>query len=100
MPNMACQARETAVLTKAPMVKTYLPLVLQDGLLKDNRRMLAGFMAGVTEALVIVTPFEVVKIRLQQQRGLSKELLKYRVRSCSCTTGVQSGGARALPAVV
>ncbi len=40
----------------------------------------AGFAAGITEALVIVTPFEVVKIRLQQQRGLSKELLKYRVR--------------------
>ncbi len=41
--------------------------------------MMAGFMAGVTEALVIVTPFEVVKIRLQQQRGMAKELLKYRV---------------------
>lgn len=52
---------------------------VQDGLLKDNRRMAAGFMAGVTEALVIVTPFEVVKIRLQQQRGLSKNLLKYKV---------------------
>ena len=45
--------------------------------------MAAGFMAGVTEALVIVTPFEVVKIRLQQQRGMSKELLKYKVRHCS-----------------
>ncbi|KAF5948750.1 hypothetical protein HYC85_014707, partial [Camellia sinensis] len=38
----------------------------------------AGFGAGVLEALVIVTPFEVVKIRLQQQRGLSHELLKYK----------------------
>ena len=57
---------------------------LQDGLLKDHRRMAAGFMAGVTEALVIVTPFEVVKIRLQQQRGMSKELLKYKVRSYLC----------------
>ncbi len=46
--------------------------------------MAAGFMAGVTEALVIVTPFEVVKIRLQQQRGLTKELLKYRVRLRVC----------------
>jgi Mitochondrial carrier protein len=45
--------------------------------------MAAGFMAGVTEALVIVTPFEVVKIRLQQQRGMSKELLRYKVRCCS-----------------
>ena len=55
-------------------------LLLQDGKLSDVRRMGAGFAAGITEALVIVTPFEVVKIRLQQQRGLSKELLKYRVR--------------------
>ncbi|KAF8730968.1 hypothetical protein HU200_016843 [Digitaria exilis] len=29
----------------------------------------AGFATGVVEALVVVTPFEVVKIRLQQQRG-------------------------------
>ena len=42
--------------------------------------MAAGFAAGVTEALVVVTPFEVVKIRLQQQKGLSKEMLKYKVQ--------------------
>lgn len=42
--------------------------------------MMAGFAAGVTEALVIVTPFEVVKIRLQQQKGLSKDKLLYKVR--------------------
>lgn len=41
--------------------------------------MMAGFAAGVTEALVIVTPFEVVKIRLQQQKGLSKDKLLYKV---------------------
>ena len=29
----------------------------------------AGFGAGVTEALVVVTPFEVVKIKLQQQKA-------------------------------
>lgn len=40
--------------------------------------MAAGFAAGITEALVVVTPFEVVKIRLQQQRGLTKELLRYK----------------------
>ena len=38
----------------------------------------AGFGAGVTEALVIVTPFEVVKIKLQQQKGLAVENLKYK----------------------
>jgi hypothetical protein len=41
--------------------------------------MAAGFMAGITEALLIVTPFEVVKIRLQQQKGCAKSGLKYKV---------------------
>ncbi|KAL3838185.1 hypothetical protein ACJIZ3_022776 [Penstemon smallii] len=50
----------------------------QTGNLSHQGRLLAGFGAGVLEALVIVTPFEVVKIRLQQQRGLSPELLKYK----------------------
>lgn len=48
------------------------------GKLSHQGRFLSGFGAGVLEALVIVTPFEVVKIRLQQQKGLSAELLKYR----------------------
>jgi solute carrier family 25 citrate transporter 1 len=52
---------------------------MQNGKLTEAKRMAAGFCAGITEALIIVTPFEVVKIRLQQQRGLTKELLKYRV---------------------
>ncbi len=42
--------------------------------------MAAGFGAGITEALLIVTPFEVVKIRLQQQTGTGKDALKYKVR--------------------
>eukprot|EP00898_Chlorokybus_atmophyticus_P004508 jgi/Chlat1/5058/Chrsp33S08955 len=50
----------------------------ETGMLTPARRMLAGFGAGVTEALVIVTPFEVVKIRLQQQRGMVRETLKYK----------------------
>ncbi|KAF5747631.1 mitochondrial succinate-fumarate transporter 1-like [Tripterygium wilfordii] len=50
----------------------------QTGNISNQGRLLAGFGAGVLEALVIVTPFEVVKIRLQQQRGLSPELLKYK----------------------
>lgn len=59
---------------------------LQDGKLTDGRRAAAGFAAGVTEALVIVTPFEVVKIRLQQQKGVDKALLKYKVRTlCKLT---------------
>ena len=47
-----------------------------EGKLTTSRRMAAGFGAGVVEALVVVTPFEVVKIRLQQQKGL--ENLKYK----------------------
>ncbi|CAA2966787.1 mitochondrial succinate-fumarate transporter 1 [Olea europaea var. sylvestris] len=50
----------------------------QTGNLSHHGRLLSGFGAGVLEALVIVTPFEVVKIRLQQQKGLSPELLKYK----------------------
>ncbi|CAM8891956.1 unnamed protein product [Rhodiola kirilowii] len=50
----------------------------ETGKVSNRGRLLSGFGAGVLEALVIVTPFEVVKIRLQQQRGLSHELLKYK----------------------
>lgn len=50
------------------------------GHLDGYRRLAAGALAGVTEAVCIVTPFEVVKIRLQQQKGLDKASLKYRVR--------------------
>ncbi|KAI9100313.1 hypothetical protein K1719_024531 [Acacia pycnantha] len=48
------------------------------GKISSQGRVLSGFGAGVLEALVIVTPFEVVKIRLQQQKGLSPDLLKYK----------------------
>ncbi|CAL9061756.1 unnamed protein product [Musa banksii] len=48
------------------------------GDLSNRGRVAAGFGAGVLEALLIVTPFEVVKIRLQQQKGLRPELLKYK----------------------
>ena len=52
----------------------------KEGNLNQYRRLAAGAMAGITEAVCIVTPFEVVKIRLQQQRGLDKASLKYHVR--------------------
>ncbi|TXG68499.1 hypothetical protein EZV62_003434 [Acer yangbiense] len=50
----------------------------QTGKISHHGRLLSGFGAGVLEAVTIVTPFEVVKIRLQQQKGLSTELLKYK----------------------
>jgi solute carrier family 25 citrate transporter 1 len=48
------------------------------GELSSRARLAAGFGAGVTEALVIVTPFEVVKIKLQQQRGTDAAALRYK----------------------
>ncbi|KAK4800728.1 hypothetical protein SAY86_021215 [Trapa natans] len=48
------------------------------GKISNQGRLMSGFGAGVLEALAIVTPFEVVKIRLQQQKGLSPELLRYK----------------------
>ena len=56
----------------------------QDGKLTQGARLGAGLGAGVSEALLIVTPFEVVKTRLQQQKGSDKALLKYRVRPACC----------------
>jgi solute carrier family 25 citrate transporter 1 len=51
----------------------------EDGRLTNGARLTAGLGAGVAEALLVVTPFEVIKTRLQQQRGADKALLKYRV---------------------
>lgn len=50
----------------------------RDGKLDTTRRVLAGLAAGVTEALIIVTPFETIKIRLQGQVGLDPSQLKYK----------------------
>lgn len=49
-----------------------------EGRLSGGARLAAGFGAGITEALVVVTPFEVIKIQLQQQRGLDKAALRYK----------------------
>ncbi|KAI5663336.1 hypothetical protein M9H77_22659 [Catharanthus roseus] len=68
----------------------------QTGKLSPQGRILSGFGAGVLEALVIVTPFEVVKIRLQQQRGLSPELLKYKGPINCAITIIREEGLRGL----
>mmetsp|Transcript_19369 Transcript_19369/g.49277 ORF Transcript_19369/g.49277 Transcript_19369/m.49277 type:complete len:216 (+) Transcript_19369:101-748(+) len=68
----------------------------EEGKLTDGRRMAAGFMAGITEALIIVTPFEVVKIRLQQQKGTAKETLKYKGPIHCATTVLREEGIRGM----
>lgn len=68
----------------------------ETGKLSPGGRVAAGFGAGVLEAVVIVTPFEVVKIRLQQQRGLGRELLKYKGPVHCATTIVREEGLRGL----
>jgi solute carrier family 25 citrate transporter 1 len=54
----------------------------------------AGLGAGVTEAVLIVTPFEVIKTRLQQQRGTTN--LKYHGPIHCAKTIVATEGAGAL----
>ncbi|KAI6698478.1 hypothetical protein NL676_018597 [Syzygium grande] len=68
----------------------------ETGSLTNTARFLSGFGAGALEGLVIVTPFEVVKIRLQQQRGLSPELLKYKGPIHCARTIVREEGLRGL----
>lgn len=63
------------------------------GKLSQWGRMGAGAMAGVTEALVVVTPFEVVKIRLQQQKGMAKDQLKYKGPISGAATIIREEGA-------
>lgn len=72
--------------------------VLRDhnGHLSDGGRLAAGFAAGITEALVIVTPFEVVKIRLQQQKGLAYDKLKYHNPIHCATTILKEEGIRGM----
>mmetsp|Transcript_2099 Transcript_2099/g.3352 ORF Transcript_2099/g.3352 Transcript_2099/m.3352 type:complete len:315 (-) Transcript_2099:461-1405(-) len=67
-----------------------------EGKLTSGRRMGAGFMAGITEALVIVTPFEVIKIRLQQQKGFAKENLKYKGPIHCAATVLKEEGIRGM----
>ena len=71
--------------------------------LKDERGRLslaggfaAGLAAGITEAVLIVTPFEVLKTRLQQQKGLDPTKLKYRGPIHAARTIVAEEGAAAL----
>lgn len=69
-------------------------LASEDGTVSTPASFLAGLMSGVTEAVLIVTPFEVVKTRLQTQVSFGTKL-KYNgpldvVRKVIKEEGVQS----------
>ncbi|KAM1110660.1 hypothetical protein ACFX2I_009892 [Malus domestica] len=68
----------------------------ETGKVSNHGRLISGFGAGVLEALIIVTPFEVVKIRLQQQKGLSLGLLKYKGPIHCARTIIREEGIRGL----
>jgi solute carrier family 25 citrate transporter 1 len=69
----------------------------ETGKLSDGSRMAAGFLAGVTEAFMIVTPCEVVKIRLQQQSGAATgDAAKYKGPVHCGVTIVKEEGIRGL----
>jgi len=50
----------------------------KNGKVSTFNGFLAGTGSGITEAVLIVTPFEVIKTRLQQQKGLDSKALKYK----------------------
>ncbi len=68
----------------------------KDGTSTPLRTMFAGLISGVVEAVLVVTPFEVVKTRLQEQRGLDKATLKYKGSLHCVTTIVKEEGLGAL----
>jgi solute carrier family 25 citrate transporter 1 len=68
----------------------------EHGQLTTASRLAAGFGAGITEALVVVTPFEVIKIQLQKQRGLDKAALRYKGPLHCATTIVREQGVLGL----
>ncbi|KZZ89114.1 succinate/fumarate mitochondrial transporter [Ascosphaera apis ARSEF 7405] len=71
----------------------------ETGSISGPRTMLAGLAAGVTEAVAVVTPMEVIKIRLQaQHHSLSDPLSapKYRNAAHALFTVVREEGFGAL----
>jgi len=70
-----------------------------DGTIQSRGTFMAGLAAGVTEAVAVVTPMEVVKIRLQAQYHSMSDPLdvpKYRNAAHACYTVVREEGISAL----
>lgn len=74
-------------------------LASPDGHISSKATFLAGLAAGVTEAVAVVTPMEVVKIRLQAQHHSMADPLdvpKYRNAAHALYTVVKEEGVGAL----
>ncbi|ETV89098.1 hypothetical protein H257_00475 [Aphanomyces astaci] len=67
-----------------------------NGQVTGAKEFLAGALAGATEAVLIVTPFEVVKTRLQGQTIVRGEVPKYRGTLQSTLTIIKHEGPMAL----
>lgn len=74
-------------------------LAKKDGTVSGQSTFLAGLAAGVTEAVAVVTPMEVIKIRLQAQHHSMADPLdipKYRNAAHALYTVVKEEGVGAL----
>lgn len=74
-------------------------LANQEGQITGGANFLAGLAAGVTEAVAVVCPMEVVKIRLQAQHHSMSDPLdvpKYRNAAHACYTVIREEGISAL----
>lgn len=74
-------------------------LANKDGQITGGANFLAGLAAGVTEAVAVVCPMEVVKIRLQAQHHSMSDPLdipKYRNAAHACFTVIREEGIGAL----
>ncbi|KAK0924662.1 Mitochondrial succinate-fumarate transporter [Friedmanniomyces endolithicus] len=90
VPKMACRFTS---------YEQYKLLLSKDGQVTTAANFWAGLFAGVTEAVSVVCPMEVVKIRLQAQHHSMADPLdipKYRNAAHACYTVVKEEGVGAL----
>jgi len=74
-------------------------LAREDGTVSGAANFTAGLLSGITEAVMVVTPMEVVKIRLQAQHHSMSDPLdvpKYRNAAHACYTVIKEEGISAL----
>ncbi|KAF4320503.1 hypothetical protein BBO99_00007298 [Phytophthora kernoviae] len=68
----------------------------KNGQVSGANEFIAGALAGATEAILIVTPFEVIKTRLQGQNIIKGEIPKYRGPIHTAATVIKNEGPLAL----